>query len=380
MRRNKNRLLSVLLTIVITLTLFAAAPMTVYAASVSGDYTIFLNSTTGDLELGSGSTDTTNILGNAGATVTGIPGAWVLTLNNFSFTTTADHALSVPGGTTIVLVGDNSLTSSNSNTPISSLSDGIVAFGNLTITGPGRLTTTSGEADFSYGIQTTGGFSINGGAIVNATGNIATMLSIGIYAVGGLTISGGSTVTSTGGSAGFFSAGIFKINSLSISENSTVIANGGTTTASPSFNTGSYGIYLWSGSTSAMFAFSGSTIQAEGNTMAIAIFDQPEDPQYPYNPTPAPTLSYFTVPAGYTYWVNEQMSDPGGSGTISDGSFLISGIYRFARIMFVPPPPSPNVPQTSDVSNAVGWTALLALVILSVFGLVAWRRKQGARE
>jgi len=37
-----------------------------------------------------------------------------------------------------------------------------------------------------------------------------------------------------------------------------------------------------------------------------------------------------------------------------------------------------GVPQTSDVNNTLGWTVVLALVILGVFGLMAWRRRQRA--
>ena len=370
MRRNKKRLLSVLLSTVIALALFAAAPMTVYAlASPPGPSAII-----GINLIGLGDQ---NGIGTAGGTWNWDQANLTLTLDNLNFTTTADFALAVQGDAKIVLIGSNFLTSTN--TLPGNFSDGIYAAGNLTITGPGSLNVSSGPAAISYGILATGNLTIDNGAVVTATGNIAAF-SIGIYAFDGLTISGGSTVTSTGGAATSFSAGIFAISNFLINGDSVIIATGGSMPdGDPLLNTGSYGIYKWGGSGIPAFNLSSSMLQAAGETMAIVIFD---------NSTNTPTLSYFTVPAGYTYWINDLVSDPGGSGTVSDGSFLISSLYRFAKIMFVPPPspqppppgPSPNVPQTSDVNNAVGWTVLLALVVLGVIGLAAWRRRQGARE
>ena len=364
MRRNKKRLLSVLLSTMIALSLFAAAPMTVFATTPPpGPY----------------SPIAWDLINTDGSGIFVASGTWtwdstnrILTLDNIIFNTTADYALGLPDGTTIILIGNSTITSTNASP--NTFSDGIYADGNLTITGGGSLVVSSGPANTaSYGILSTGGLTISDGSAVTSISNNAP-ISIGIYAFDGLTISGGSTVTATGGTATSFSAGIFAISNFLINGDSVIIATGGSVSdEDPLLNTGSYGIYKWGGSGIPAFILTSSMLQAAGETMAIVIFD---------NSTNVPTLSYFTVPAGYTYWVNELMSDPGGSGTISEGSFLISSLYRFARIMFVPPPPppSPNVPQTSDMSNAVGWTVLLALVIFSVFGLVAWRRKQGARE
>ena len=39
-----------------------------------------------------------------------------------------------------------------------------------------------------------------------------------------------------------------------------------------------------------------------------------------------------------------------------------------------------GVPQTNDINNTLGWTVVLAFVILGIFGLMAWRRRQGAQE
>jgi len=38
-----------------------------------------------------------------------------------------------------------------------------------------------------------------------------------------------------------------------------------------------------------------------------------------------------------------------------------------------------NVPQTNDINNTLGWTVVLAFVILGIFGLVAWRRRQSSQ-
>ena len=105
-------LCSVMLALVMTLGLFAAFPTTALAAPVTADYTLRLNDSDGELY----KTDTTGAkvtteMANAGAKVSGSPGAWVLTLTDFNFTSTVRYALNLPGGTTITLNGVNTITS-----------------------------------------------------------------------------------------------------------------------------------------------------------------------------------------------------------------------------------------------------------------------------
>jgi len=376
MKRSKKKLVSALLTMVMAIVMFVAVPRLAYAAFPP------------DLPPGSPPVYTASLdFVFATADDADVNGTWswnnagkVLTLNNINLITQDDFAISVPNGTTIILVGDNSLTSTNSAN--SSFADGIFAYGDLTITGDGSLVAASGAAQFSYGIQATGSLTINGGAQVTTTGNTATgsgfAISLGMYAYGSLTISEGSTVTAQGGDAGTFSAGIFAINSLSINDGTTVVATGGTVpNGDPAQNTGSYGIYVWRDGDVPTFAFSGSVLQAAGDTMAILSVEG----------------QIFTVPAGYIYWVNNSPTFPGGSGTLSAGDSIIDLTDQenlFVRIELpAPPPPLPppspspgpsdNLPQTGDM-NIPFCMVTLALVLLGTCGLIAGYRRQGVRE
>ena len=379
MRKNKKRLLPVLLTMVMAITMYTAAPMSVYAGTIDdADYAIYLNNDGTLHQNNSGGADITTELAAAGAVVTGGPtGPWTLTLNNFNFTTSADLGIYVPGGTTIILKGKNSITSTCTagtdydypdtypvypDLPLF-FSDGLMANGALTISGPGSLAVTSGNSEgASYGIMAVG-LTINGGATVAATSGTASF-SMGIYDFSGFEVSDNSTVTAKSGTADF-SAGIFAFDELSITGKSSVTATGGTSAVTPSVFTGSYGIYVFG--IAPLLGFSGKVLQAAGENMAIAIYNSDL------------ILGTFTVPEGYLYWVNTTMSRPVGSGTLSDGTFIIDSTYRFARIeLYTPQAPAPNVPQTNDVNNTLGWAVVLALVFPGAFGLIAWRRRQRA--
>ena len=156
-----------------------------------------------------------------------------LTLNGVNFTTTASTAVKLPEAATIVLNGDNTITSGVAS---SKDSFGIYALGDLTINGDGKLTVTSGTAnDDSHGIYACDKMSITGNVI--ATSGTANDRCYGIHAGDSIAISG--NVTAIGGEAGEYSHGIHAVNNLTI-EGGNVTAAGGT-----AMNANSYGIYAY---------------------------------------------------------------------------------------------------------------------------------------
>jgi len=109
-----------------------------------------------------------------------------LTLTDILFTTTAQPALFVPGNTTIVLNGTNEMITTYTGM---GLSDGIVAYGNLTVSGSGALTAQGGVAGDSAGIWIQGNFTVESGIITVTGGN--SPISYGILSSGTVTINGG---------------------------------------------------------------------------------------------------------------------------------------------------------------------------------------------
>jgi len=197
--QKSKRVLSLLLTLALCLGLLAISPITAHAGSVTADYTLYLNYSDGTLRKNNSSgEDITVAMAGAGAVVSGSADARVLTLTNFNFATTADDALWLPSGSTLVLSGTNTITTTDTSSSIA-----LYMVGNSTITGDGSLVATGGTAtgagDASIGIAA-GGLIISGGATVTATGGDDAG-SIGIYINGymsNLIIDSGSTVTATG--------------------------------------------------------------------------------------------------------------------------------------------------------------------------------------
>jgi len=218
----KKRLLSSLLVLCMVLTLMPA--FSVPAEAASEDYVLLLNSTDGKFYKNSSSGDEVT---PAGASVSGVAGAWVLTLTDFNFETTASSALTVPTGTTIKLVGDNAITSKYSGEAIPC---GIYGAGTLSIDGTGTLHATGGTstASDSNGIRANTSITISGSVTITATGGTAEKNSLGIYVhnSGDLTIKGSSTVTAQGGTAEVGSYGLYS-GSLTTSDSASVTASGG---------------------------------------------------------------------------------------------------------------------------------------------------------
>ena len=227
----KTRFFSSLLALCMVLTLIPV--FSVPAEAASENYTLFLNSTDGKFYKNSSSGDAVT---PAGASVSGVAGGWILTLTNFSFETTAAVALILPAGSSIELVGDNTVTSKYSGEAISS---GIYNAGSLSIYGIGTLRATGGTstASESNGIRADSSITISGSATIIATGGTAESNSLGIcvFSDTSLIIKDSSTVTANGGKAEISSFGLYSGN-LTISDNATVTA------ASGAAETNSYGI------------------------------------------------------------------------------------------------------------------------------------------
>jgi len=143
-----------------------------------------------------------------GNTYTGQSGKWswdrihrTLSLNGFSWTTTASVALGIldlnaPGGNplgsslTLNLAGTNTFTSKNNT---ASNSTGVLALiGQLTIEGSGQLS-VRGENASPTGLFALGDLIISGGTVnASAESSGAAMSSIGMQITGNLTVSGGA--------------------------------------------------------------------------------------------------------------------------------------------------------------------------------------------
>ena len=349
MKTKTKKLLSILLSAALVTGLFAAMPLAASAGSVTGDYILFLH-TDGKLRKNNGSgEDITAAMSAAGATVSGSAGQWVLTLNNFSFETTANYALKATTGTTIILTGDNTITSSWHGMGITSDSGSIT----ITSSSAGRLNAFGGDkvGSASNGIDIVNtsttyvgsgaSLTIDGNATVNATGGNATD-SDGIH-VGdrsSLTITGSATVNATGGSAERSSRGIRAVSyaSITISGSATVNAVGGSSAS----NYGSIG--LDTKSTGCTLTISDNAVVKAAGTSAGGIANY----GISYNNSielsggevtaignsGAFTTTY-TVPSGYTYWTNTTATETGASGPFTGDGSTTTVAYlkdRYARI------------------------------------------------
>ena len=198
------------------------------------------------------------------------PATSTLTLKGVDFTTSAQTAVKLPDGATIVLAEGttNTITSIYSSAE-EIISSGIYGEGGLIITGEGQLTATGGDGkgssggifvnsyyDSNSGTSVSGRLTISGGT-VTATGGTAAQISCGIYSPDGVTIKGG-TVTATGGETtevSWGSYGICAYDDMDIS-GGTVTATGGT--AEYSYGISAYGVTI-----------SGGTVTATGGNVDL---------------------------------------------------------------------------------------------------------------
>ena len=121
-----------------------------------------------------------------------------LTLNGVNFETTADTALYLPEGATIILHGENTITGVGSSDNPYKICYGIFVNNSyLTIKGEGKLTVTGGKSAFhSFGISAYG-VKIEGGDVTAIGGTSTAGDSCGISSVS----IGGGKLTAKGGTA-----------------------------------------------------------------------------------------------------------------------------------------------------------------------------------
>lgn len=120
---------------------------------------------------------------------TGQTGCWsiadnTLSLNNFSFETTASTALRTEGTVNIAVSGTNTIAGGMNNTSAADVTNGILSTGSLNITGAGTLNVAAAEANQnSLGINAqTLTLNLDAGGVLNAKGNNAGMFGVGIKA------------------------------------------------------------------------------------------------------------------------------------------------------------------------------------------------------
>ncbi len=139
-----------------------------------------------------------------------------LVLNGVNIETTAQYALDVPGGATIVLMaGSTNVVKSTYNGDLATAGVHGSMSGTLTISGTGTLNaeggSTNGNYQFSAGIYMGPNSAINSGTINATGGTVSVGNSYGITTGGALTISGGK-VTATGAEQTAGSTGSTGIN------------------------------------------------------------------------------------------------------------------------------------------------------------------------
>ncbi|MDR0769962.1 MAG: IPTL-CTERM sorting domain-containing protein [Burkholderiales bacterium] len=264
---------------------------------------LFFDASTGNATSGKFYVDTNNngFIDSGDSEYTGQATAWgwnsgtsTLTLNNFTWTTSAYFALRIVGGNIVIELANGSTNTFTSTSTVvagePAESSGIfsASFIDITITGGGTLNALAGDASAaSRGIHLKrGAFTLQSGT-VNANGlDGVTGYSVGIYVENGNMGINGGALSAVGGDAGIGSYGIDCEGTLSVS-GGTVAAKSGAF----AYN-GSYGIQLKGNH----FNMLGGTVEAAGESSAIS-------------------SAANALPNAYTYWKNTTTSDPGGAGT-----------------------------------------------------------------
>ena len=203
-----------------------------------------------------------------------------LTLTGISHTSAGQLALQLPTGATIVLIGANTLTSTNASAAGYSTA---ISAGSLTIRGSGSLEAKGGNT--AYGSS-----------------------SYGIECLASLTISENASVTATGGATALGSSrGIICISALIISDNASVTAKGGTSASGESCGFAASGLTIGEN----------ASLVATGNTRAF--------------------FPNYTVPAGYTYYVNTTTAPSAAARTGNGSTTVIGSTHKYAKIAYGEP-------------------------------------------
>jgi len=317
MKRNNEKLASILLTMVMAMTLFFAAPMTVFGAAneTAGDPTTFA------------------------AALANVDDGGTITLTG-SFTYTGQVILSSKSFT--IDLANYTLTVNTGGGAAVYIENGNV----LTVKGPGTF-----DAIATAG----GGISVDDGILLLESGAIFNVTAANsMYSA--VTVEFGGIVTVSSATAA--SVGVDASDGSSVTVTGNVVATGANSIGA--------------------VAYSGSQITIDGTITVPATGTYVQIESVPFLKTdfvlPTTKAGYLTYTDGTsTVWVfgtpppppppnPTPTPDPDNPGTPGGGSISSNN----------------NVPQTSDINNTLGWTVVLALVFLGIFGLVMWRRRQRA--
>jgi len=192
-----RKILSILLTLTMALGLLALMPLTASAAAPSNPSS-------------TGIWDFFDVTANG----SGTGWSWVqssktLTLTNFNHTTSAEIALMLPGYSTIVLNGTNTITTTRNRN-----SAGIfAALGTLTIKGTGSLTASATASSDGIGIIVADGLIVSGGTVTAIGGASAIELPRSGYTVPNGCKYWTNTTTADPGGEGIVSDGTTTITS-----------------------------------------------------------------------------------------------------------------------------------------------------------------------
>ncbi|MCL2299156.1 MAG: hypothetical protein FWC27_03295 [Firmicutes bacterium] len=309
MKTKSSKFLSVLLTLLMMAGVVAAAPVTARAAAPA-------NPTSPAVW------DFSAVNADGGDSYNGGSWSWVqdtktLTLTDISHTSAGQLALKLPTGATIVLIGANSFTSTNATRAGYSTA---ISAGDLTIRGSGSLNTQGGNAisgSSSYGIECLSHLTISETASVTATG--------------GTTVLGSST-------------GIICFFDLTISDNASVTATGDT-----SSNGNSYG---YAARPSSLTIGENASLTATGNSRALG--------------------DNYTVPVGYTYYVNTTTAPSAAPLTGNGSTTVIGSTHKYARIA------SPTSPALALSASSWSPGTAAANTSVTVTANMAWTASSNA--
>ena len=299
-----------------------------------------------------------------------------LTLTNFTFNARAVEAVELPAGTTIVLSGTNTITSTVGYYMTYS-HYGIHAYGDLTIRGSGTLNLATEEVTGVYSnhaIYTDGKLRIAGSATVNATaGSVVSGESFAVFSHG-ITVNESARLTATGGettgTGGGNSTGIFTRGEFIIGGSATVTATGGKVKNSPDGE--SHGVTVASsadiiiGGTARLIAIGGDTrsrdsigiharrltINDKANVIATAGYVASSVYDYSYgvhcsleiNGGSFISSGYrraggdaFILPSGYKYFFSSSRTPTSYTPLVSNGTVMLDSDARYIMIEYAPP-------------------------------------------
>jgi len=396
---------------VMAMTLFFAAPMSVYA--LNADYSIGggsdpvdgsiwytdLDALLAANTLGDG--DTITLHGN----VTGVSPFNIYNINITLYLNGFTLTIDVPSTTNFgaIYIGDdtsggsldvvgpgtlNATTAHSSSAGIGvyystlSMTDGPI----INATGPmgGVYASTEGLASVSSSTGSTIGIQAGDGGVVNVSGNVVTTGATGVGAVTFHESGNSNTNTITiGGSITVPAGGTYiqvEGTNKTLLDFVLPTTNAGHLTYTDGTNT------VWVGTTAMPVIKHFGTFTGSG--------DAKGEINYPFysggtsdftelklNGTTVDTSNYTVTEGSHVITLTPAYLSTFTNGTYTFRAFFNTGAYADLTLVVnlgVASGGANGVPQTNDINNTLGWTVVLAFVILGIFGLVMWKRRERA--